>query len=422
MAGGDWVPDNALERDLMRLRGNGDGTGYARRLARADLVLPLLPEEATAGVPVSWVTAEISGTPHILAFTSPATMHRLLDDPEVPHRVARFVELHEAWPDPRLPLAVDPGLPIEAFLSRPALAEFAEVAAEPAPGLEQALYRAIAAGDVGAYTLALLEGSVAVPLDPRLGTAQDVADPRFPWARMEGNGELDGSIVLFSSPTRLRDQLGDHPHVVAAFALVAKAWPDPGTGLAVDPGTPLAAVLDGRVVAAIGERVGEFERITGDAVTVARSRSDLTVPERVALAEQVIHERFEGAAPASGTGPAGTAVQVFVPAGQLDRYLQQGHGRVAGLVHRAPGGAVPLAQLYARLGLLGEGSPFGADDDHGYVLRWVEPDPAAYPSPTMDGVELPGGATLLAIDRAGAERPIAAYRPGHGWYAAPATP
>lgn len=419
MAGGDWVPDNALERDLVRLRQDGDGAGYARRLARADLVLPLLPEEATAGVPVSWVTAEISGTPHVLAFTSPATMHRLLDDPEVPHRVARFVELNETWPDPGLSLAVDPGLPIEAFLTRPALVEFAEVAAEPAPGLEQKLHRAIAAGDVGGYTMALLEESVAVPLDPRLGTAEDVADPRFPWARMEGNGALDGTIVLFSSPTRLRDQLGQHPHVVVPFARVAKAWPDPGTGLAVDPGTPLAAVLDGQVVAAIGSRVGEFERVTEDAITVARSRTDLTVPERVALAEQVIHERFEGAPPANGTRPAGTAVQVFIPAGQLDRYLQQGHGRVAGLVHRAPAGAVPLAQLYARLGLLGEGSPFTEDDDQGYVLRWAEPDPAAYPSPTMDGVELPGGATLLSIDRTGAERPIAAYRPGRGWYALP---
>jgi hypothetical protein len=117
--------------------------------------------------------------------------------------------------------------------------------------------------------------------------------------------------------------------------------------------------------------------------------------------------------------PAGIAVQVVVPAGQVNRYLQEGHRRVAGLVHRRPGSALPLAELYARLGLLGEGSPFRPDDDQGYVLRWYEPDPAAYPSPTMDGVELPNGATLLAVDRTGAERPIATYRSDHGWSAVP---
>src|SRR6266508_139502 len=104
MTGADWVPENVLERDLLRFRQNGDGEAYARRLARADLLLPLLPEEAAGGVPVSWVT-------------SAAPMHRLLAD-EAPHRVARFVELAETWPDPVVRLAVDPGLPIEAFLTR----------------------------------------------------------------------------------------------------------------------------------------------------------------------------------------------------------------------------------------------------------------------------------------------------------------
>jgi hypothetical protein len=417
MTGADWVPDNALERDLLLARQRDDREAFVRRLARADLFLPLLPEEAANQVPVSWVTSEISGTRHVLAFTSTAVLSRLLDD-ELPHRVARFVELAETWPDPALGLAVDPGLPIEAFLSGQAVIEFAELAAQPAPGLEQTLQRAIAAGDVPTYALALLERDVAVPLDPGRGSSRDLTDPRFPWARMEGMGALDGTIVIFSSPERLRDQLGEHPHVVIGFGQVVKAWPDPATALAVDPGTPIAAVLDGAVVAALGARVEDFERITEEAVTVARSRTDLSEPERVALAERVIQERFVGPVAAPSTTPAGIAVQVVVPAGQVDRYLQEGHRRVAGLVHRRPGSVLPLADLYARLGLLGEGSPFRVDDDRGYALRWYEADPAAYPSPTMDGVELPDGATLLTLDRTGAERPIATYRAGT-WSAAP---
>src|SRR2546430_16684266 len=150
MTGADWVPDNALERDLLRARQNDDGAAYVRRLARADLVLPLLPEEAAGGVPVSWVTSDISGTPHVIAFTSTAVMNRLLDD-ELPHRVARVVELARTWPDPATDLAVDPGLPIEAFLSQEAVVEFAQLAARPAPGVERTLRRAIAAGDVQTY-------------------------------------------------------------------------------------------------------------------------------------------------------------------------------------------------------------------------------------------------------------------------------
>jgi hypothetical protein len=160
----------------------------------------------------------------------------------------------------------------------------------------------------------------------------------------------------------------------------------------------------------VGARVGDFERITEDAIIVARARADLSEPERVALAEQLIQDRFVGPVTVSSTVAPGIAVQVVVPAGQLDRYLQEGHRRVAGLVHRRPGTELPLADLYARLGLLGEGSPFHADDDQGYLIRWSEPDPAAYPSPTMDGVELPDGATLLAVDSTGDERPIAMYR------------
>ncbi len=150
MTGAAWRPDGGLEQDLLAARETGDPDAYLRRLARADLLLPLLPEEAAAGGPVSWVIAEISGTRQVLAFTSTAAMRRVLDE-DLPHRVARFVELADTWPDPALRLAVDPGLPVEAFLGpeavRAAAEAAAEAAAQPARG--------------GTVVAGLLDGAVA---------------------------------------------------------------------------------------------------------------------------------------------------------------------------------------------------------------------------------------------------------------------
>jgi hypothetical protein len=405
MTGTHWKPDGALEENLLAARRRGDSEGFLRYLSQADLLLPLPPGVAGTG-PMPWATTEISGRRWVLSFTSTAALHDTLGA-EQEHRVARFTELASTWPDPSLELAVNPGLPIEAFLSTEAVVDVAAEASRPATELERALAAAVAEEDLEAYARALLEVEVVVPVDPTGTPARDLTDPAFPWLRLDG----DGAIVVFTSERRLRDQLGTHPHFGVGFAALVQAWPEADTAAAIDPGTTFAGMLAGPVIGYLGGRVAEIERIAEDAVARVSSRSDLTEQEQIELAERLVRQRL-GQEPVATllVELPGTVVQVVVSAGQVDRYLVQRHRRVAGMIHRRPADTMPLAALYARLGLLGDGSPFGAADDAGYVLRWSEPDPGAYAVPTMDGVEVPDGAILVRIERDGGECQLGTYR------------
>jgi hypothetical protein len=404
-----WEPDDEIDRDLLAARRGADTGGFLTHLARADL---LLPQPADAGQ-VSWATAEISGRRWVLSFTSATAMKGSLGaDP--PHRVARFPELAATWPDPALGLAANPGLPIEAYLSAEGVVDLAAAASRPATELERALAAALEGEDLEAYARALLETDVVVPVEPAGGPSRELTGPAFPWLRLDE----DGSIVVFTSAARLRDQLGVHPHVGVAFADLVQVWPDTDSSAAIDPGTTYAGLLAGAVIGYLGRRVGEIERIAQDALAQAGTRTDLTGPERMQVAEWLVRQRLgQPVEPAPVPVPvpvpvpiSGPVVQVVVPAGQVDRYLTHRHRRVAGLIHRQPPDNPPLAVLYERLGLLGDGSPFGPDDDVGYLLRWREPDPTAYPVPAMEGLEVPDGASLWRIDRDGEERRLATYR------------
>jgi len=320
-------------------------------------------------------------------------------------RSARFIELAATWPDPSVQLAVDPGLPIEVFVSPAVVVELAGVAAQPATELEEALARAIEDGDPEAYAKVLLAVDVLVPIEPGGSESRDITDPAFGWWRMEGE---DTPIAVFTSPERLREQLGEPELVEVAFGALVTAWPDPASGLAVDPGTAYGGVLAAEAVADLGAELDRRGRIAAEVVREAGTRMDLTEPQRVHLAQRLLDERLDGADQAN--------IQVVILGVQVERYLRHGHRRVAGLIHRRPARPLPLADLYRWLGLIGEGSPFTAADPLGYVLRWVEEDPGAFAAPTMDGVEVPEGASLWQVDAAGAERRLATLRAGR-WVA-----
>ncbi len=404
----DWQPDSDLERDLLTCRQRRDSEAFLRRLAGADLLLPLLPGPPT---PVSWLTSQIGGERCVVAFTSESAMRQLMGG-EPPHRAARFIELAATWPDPSVQLAVDPGLPIEAYLSPAVVVELAGVAAQPATELEQALAKALADEDPETYALALLPTEVLVPIAPTGSESRDLTDPAFGWWRVADD---DAAIVVFTSPERLREQLGDPELVEVPFGAVVMAWPDPTAGLAVDPGTAHGGVLAAEAVTQLRDELTRRGQIAASVVRDAAARTDLTEPQRLHLADQLLRERLDApavAAPVPVADEPEATVQVVILGVQVERYLRQGHRRVAGLIHRRPGRALPLAELYRWLGLLGDGSPFNATDLLGYVLRWADPDPEAFRSPTMDGVEVPDGATLWQLDSAGGEQRLATLRDG----------
>jgi hypothetical protein len=451
-----WEPDGELEERLLFARAKADDERFMRRLALADLLLPLLPEEVAAGQGFNWVTSVISGQQCVVAFTSEKAMYGLMHA-EPPYRLARFFDLGRTWPDPKVWLAVDPGLPIESYLTPEVIINLGSLASEPATPLEEALAAALDEEDIEGYARALLGADVVLPIDPNGSATREVTDPDFPWTRLE---DAEHSIVAYTSEERFREILGGgQESVTMRFVDLAAGWPGPETGLAVNPGHTFAAALNGSAVFIVGQRAHQFEEIALKAISEARARNDLTEGQQFQLAQRTVAEELaklgvelpaapatslpavpaEPVEPVVGGGAGldqeirelmaaaeadrpGTAVQVVVLAGQLDRYLRQGHDRVAGLIHRKPSGAVPLGELYERIGLLGEGSPFGADDDLGFLLRWWEDDPGAYQAPEMTGRQVPDGASLWRVDRAGHERLLARYGAGKGWIVVPGAP
>lgn len=358
-----WRPQNNLEAVLLAARERSDQKGYLSALTWADLLLPLQPDRPDDPEAVTFV--EVSGRRCVLAFTSDTAITQVMGSLP-PRRPVRFVELNRIWPDPEIWLAVNPGLPIEIFLGPGAVGTLAEAADEPVTQTEAALVAAADATDIDAYAAALVVADAVVPIDTEDGAdTTDITDPDFGWCRMEDEGR---SIMIYTSDVRMREQLGLRPYLEMPFAALLDRWPDDTTGLVVDAGASFSTRLAAPAVAEIAARVREIAD--------------------------------------------GILVQVVVPPGGDTRYLDKGHNRVAGMVHRAPEGVMPLADLYRSLGLLGEGSPFGPDDEAGYVIRWYETDKDAYRAPQMDGVELRPGAALWQLDRSGSSRCVARYQLG----------
>ena len=77
-------------------------------------------------------------------------------------------------------------------------------------------------------------------------------------------------------------------------------------------------------------------------------------------------------------------MQKAIAPSQVDYYLDRGYDRVSGFVHRVDRGGPPAhagRSCYAALGLGYPGSPFSADADEVYVLRWSAYRPSLYRIP-----------------------------------------
>ncbi len=370
-----WQPDNTLEAVLLAARQRQDQAEFLAALAWADLLLPLSLDRPDDPEAVTMV--EVAGRRCLLAFTSDRAMRQTLGA-DRPRRPVRVIELGRIWPGPDLWLAVNPGLPIEMYLGADAVASLAAEADRPGSQTETVLAEAADSGDPDRFAAALVTQDAVIPLSLENDSAStDIADPQFGWCRIGAGEDL---IVVYTSQQRLREHLGLNPYVVVPFAKLLAQWPDPKAGMAVDPGASFGSRLEAPLVAAIADRV--------------RTYAD------------------------------GVLVQAVLPPTMEQRYLSGAHSRVAGLIHRCPDAAVPLAELYRQLDLIGEGSPFDVDDPAGHVVRWLEADSTAYRMPQMSGAQLPPGAALWRIDRGGDEVCLTRYLPGSngtlGWE--PASP
>jgi hypothetical protein len=247
-----YEPANEVERRLAQAR--GDGPGYLRILAGAPLYLPVIGGTSPHRPP-AWLH---DGVPHLAVFTSVDALRLRVTGIADGYRVTDTGELVERWPDPRWRLAVNPGTPLGVYLpvtalrdhatGRPDLVEFDPAwAFVPGTEFERVMYLARTTGRPDRYLDALVVSRALMPTAGQ-ASAGDLGGPSFPWL-VDIRGP-DPVINVFTSPQRLTAAGYPQERAIAAdFIAIVRAWPDTRFGLAVNPGSAIAALFAGPEVA-----------------------------------------------------------------------------------------------------------------------------------------------------------------------------
>ncbi|MET7948832.1 SseB family protein [Micromonospora sp. NPDC005324] len=248
--------------------------------------------------------------------------------------------------------------------------EPAPVEFEPANTVEEDLLNAAGSGSTDTFLSTLLLARVLLPAAPDSVRGSRPGDPGFIWR----TGQLDGEtyVVVYTSAERLADHVeGDVDTVRVKFAQLIRRWPDEDWSFAVNPGTPVGAKLPGEQIVALANWAAEVG--LGDDLEVDQV-------EAPAVAEPAARPRY---APAAVDPTRPTVMQKAIAPSQLAYYLDRGYDRVSGFVHRAGelSHLTTPTQLHEALGLSYPGSPFAADAEEIYVLRWPAHRPSLYRIP-----------------------------------------
>jgi hypothetical protein len=230
---------------------------------------------------------------------------------------------------------------------------------EPANETEQDLFDAAGDGRTEQFLSTLLLSRVFIPLPDGVSPDVRLDDEDFPWRRDEIEGQP--YLVVFTSPARMTEFLGDDVTAInAKFIQLIHVWPDVKWAFAVNPGSPVGAMLPGIQIKALAAWADD---------------AGLTDDEGFA-----VYDESEGEAPEPN---APLIMQKPVAATQVDYYLERGYDRASGFVHRAAE-VMHLQtpeQMISTLGLTYSGSPFRRDATEIYVLRWAALRPDLYRIP-----------------------------------------
>jgi SseB protein N-terminal domain len=266
-------------------------------------------------------------------------------------------------PAPASPSPASPS-PESASPASPAAdrSEPATPAFTPANSLESSLLKAAEEGSTDSFLSTLLLAKVLLPLPA--GAKENIrpGDPTFLWRTEIVDDQV--YVVLFTSPERMAEFFTSPVNSIEVkFLQLIKAWPGVSWSFAVNPGAPVGAKLPGAQIVALASWAAD--------VGLGADSNEEPAPAPPPVR------------PVQEEGRKHTVMQKTVPASQIDFYLERGYDRVCGFVHRANEVAhlrTP-AELRAALGLRYPGSPFGADDDTVYVLRWPAYRPTLYRIP-----------------------------------------
>jgi hypothetical protein len=137
----DFVPANAVERDLYDAAGDRSTDAFLSTLLLATVLVPVAPTSRPGSAPGEpgfvFRTEEVEGERFLVVFTS---RDRLSEHFAEPARTVgvRFVDLIRNWPDPVWSFAVNPGSPVGAKYPGSQVIALASWAAESGLGLDPA--------------------------------------------------------------------------------------------------------------------------------------------------------------------------------------------------------------------------------------------------------------------------------------------
>ncbi len=255
-----WQPANPTERAMADALARGDKRRYFEIVMTSDLFLPAFADSHGRGGQ-QFLAGDMHGQPYLLVFTSAEALLAQVRGAADAHVTVSYAELRRGWPHPHWLLAINPGSPLDAYLSVedvqriadgeleiPQAAEMMEEAVKEMnrsivdPGDSDAAMRsAVERGDLRGYFDAL---SVALLVVPTLRPAEpeELVEPDFPWRATRGP---DGpAIEVFTSVELCTEVLGPAaPHVTIACPFVAAAWPQGSYAMSVNPHAPHSARL-----------------------------------------------------------------------------------------------------------------------------------------------------------------------------------
>ncbi|HEU4350213.1 MAG TPA: SseB family protein [Actinoplanes sp.] len=136
----DFVPANAVERDLLHAADGGSTDAFLSTLLLATVLVPVADSSRPGSSPgesgFAFRTEEIDGERFLVVFTS---RDRLSEHYSHPTRTVavKFLELIRNWPDPAWSFAVNPGSPVGAKYPGPQVIALANWATEAGLGTDQ---------------------------------------------------------------------------------------------------------------------------------------------------------------------------------------------------------------------------------------------------------------------------------------------
>jgi SseB protein N-terminal domain len=249
-----WQPANPTERAMAEAMSAGDGAAYFREVESAELLLPAFTTDGNGGGQ-RFVTRDILGDTYLLVYTSVEGLASQLRGLADGYRTTSYEELSRGWPVPQWRLAINHGLPIDAYMSIDAVADaargelavptgdelLASAAADHARAgmtpdeIDAALVAAARRGDVDEYIETLMSVPVLIPTAAEVDGPADILEPEFPWRAV--NTGTEPVIEVFTSDAALQVAYpGLVPYVTVAAAIAVAAMPE-GHGLVVNAGS-----------------------------------------------------------------------------------------------------------------------------------------------------------------------------------------